>query len=188
MGTRYFKSTGGTFAVTLLKKYRRYFIRYIFEKVPTVPVLGTDGTVIRYFLKEKFCTFWKQYFRWFHALNNDWVSYLRMMVTGRACSANESTGKTTSKKSNLHYTSDITYYAQTCNEFAGPFATTLSLVNTVPMILMISQLWCYWRLLARVLIFNRFTCFWPEGYQHGNLGKSHENGDHLKPRNAKKLS
>ena len=36
VGTRYFKSTDGTFAVTLLKKYRRYFIRYIFEKVPTV--------------------------------------------------------------------------------------------------------------------------------------------------------
>ena len=35
--TRYFKSTDGTFAATLLKKYRRYFIRYIFEKVPTVP-------------------------------------------------------------------------------------------------------------------------------------------------------
>ena len=48
-GTRYFKSTDGTFAVTLLKKYRRYFIRYIFEKVLTVPVLGT---VIRYFKKK----------------------------------------------------------------------------------------------------------------------------------------
>ena len=51
--------TDGAFAATLLKKYRRYFIRYIFEKVPTVPVLGT---VIRYFSKEKFCSFWKQYF------------------------------------------------------------------------------------------------------------------------------
>ena len=60
VGTRYFKSTDGTFAVTWLKKNRRYFIRYIFEKVPTVPVLGS---VIRDFLKEKFCTFWKQYFR-----------------------------------------------------------------------------------------------------------------------------
>ena len=60
VGTRYFKSTDGTFAVTLLKKYRRHFIRYIFEKVPTVPVLGT---VIRYFLIEKFSTIWKQYFR-----------------------------------------------------------------------------------------------------------------------------
>ena len=60
VGTRYVKSTDGTFAVTLLKKYRRYFIRYIFEKVPTVPGLGT---VIRYFLKEKFRTFWKQFFR-----------------------------------------------------------------------------------------------------------------------------
>ena len=105
MGTRYFKSTDGTFAVTLLKKYRRYFIRYIFEKVPTVPVLGT---VIRYFLKEKFCTFWKQYFRWFYALNNDWVSYLRIVVTGIACSVNKSTEKTSSKKSNLHYVSCIT--------------------------------------------------------------------------------
>ena len=95
MGTRYFKSTDGTYAVTLLKKYRRYFIRYIFEKVPTVPVLGT---VIRYFLKEKFCTFWKQYFRWFYALNNDWVSYLRIVVTDIACSLNKSTEKTTSKK------------------------------------------------------------------------------------------
>ena len=52
VGTRYFKSTNGDFAATLLKKYRRYFIRYIFEKVPTVPVLGT---VIRYSLKEKIC-------------------------------------------------------------------------------------------------------------------------------------
>ena len=96
VGTRYFKSTDGTFAVTLLKKYRRYFIRYIFEKVPTAPVLGT---VIRYFLKEKFCTFWKQYFRWFYALNNDWVSYLPIVVTGTgiACSANKSTEKTSSK-------------------------------------------------------------------------------------------
>ena len=52
VSTRYFKSTDGIFAVTLLKKYRRYFIRYIFEKVPTVPVLGT---VIRYSSKEKIC-------------------------------------------------------------------------------------------------------------------------------------
>ena len=59
VGTRYFKSTDGTFAATLLKKYRRYFIRYIFKKVPTVPVLGT---VNRYFSKEKFCSFRKQYF------------------------------------------------------------------------------------------------------------------------------
>ena len=44
----------GTFAVTLLKKYRRYFIRYIFEKIPTVPVLGT---VFRYFLEENFAYF-----------------------------------------------------------------------------------------------------------------------------------
>ena len=74
--TRYFKSTDDTFAVTLLKKYQRYFIRYIFEKVPTVPLLGT---VIRYFSKEKFCTFWKQYLRWFYALSSDWVSYLRIV-------------------------------------------------------------------------------------------------------------
>ena len=40
VGTRYFKSIDGTFAVTLLKKYRRYFIRYIFEKVPTVPAVA----------------------------------------------------------------------------------------------------------------------------------------------------
>ena len=50
MGTRYFESTDGTSAATLLKKYCRYFIRYIFEKVPTVPVLVT---VIRYSSKEK---------------------------------------------------------------------------------------------------------------------------------------
>ena len=56
VGTRYFKSIYGTFAATLLKKYRWYFIRYIFEKVPTVPVLGT---VIRYSSKEKICSFWK---------------------------------------------------------------------------------------------------------------------------------
>ena len=73
MGTRYFESTDDTFAATLLKKYRRYFSRYIFEKVPTVLVLDT---VIRYFSKKKICSFWKQYFWWFYALNNDWVSYL----------------------------------------------------------------------------------------------------------------
>ena len=28
--------------------------------------------------------------------------------------------------------------------------------------------------------FNRFACFWPKGYQLGSLGKSHQNGDHLK--------
>ena len=54
MGTRYFRSTNGTLAATLLKKYRRYFIRYIFEKVPMVPVLGT---VIRYSSKEKIAHF-----------------------------------------------------------------------------------------------------------------------------------
>ena len=30
------------------------------------------------------------------------------------------------------------------------------------------------------LMFNRFACFWPKGYQRGNLGKSHQNGDYLK--------
>ena len=34
---RWALNTWGTFAATSLKKYRRYFIRYIFEKVPTVP-------------------------------------------------------------------------------------------------------------------------------------------------------
>ena len=33
---------------------------------------------------------------------------------------------------------------------------------------------------ARVVIFNRFACFWPKGYQLGSLGKSHQNGDYLK--------
>ena len=74
MGTRYFQSTDVTFAATLLKKYRQYFIRYIFEKVPTVPELGTK---IRYFSKEKFCSFWKQYFWWFYVLNNNGVYYVR---------------------------------------------------------------------------------------------------------------
>ena len=55
----YFESSDGTFAATLLKKYRRYFICYIFEKVLTVTELGS---VIRYFSKEIFCSFWKQSF------------------------------------------------------------------------------------------------------------------------------
>ena len=46
--------------------------------------------------------------------------------------------------------------------------------------LIFSQLRCFWRLLARVLIFNCFACFWPKGYQSGSLGKSHKNGDYLK--------
>ena len=50
MGTRYFESIDGTFAANLLKKYWRYFICYIFEKVPTVQVLVA---VIRYSSKEK---------------------------------------------------------------------------------------------------------------------------------------
>ena len=29
-------------------------------------------------------------------------------------------------------------------------------------------------------LFNRFACFWPKGYQPGNLEKSHLNGDYLK--------
>ena len=33
---------------------------------------------------------------------------------------------------------------------------------------------------ARVVIFNRFACFWPKGYQLGSLRKSHQNGDYLK--------
>ena len=61
VGTRYFKSTDGTLAATLLKKYRRYFIRYIFEKGHW------------YFSKEKSSSFWKQYFWWFYVLNNNWV-------------------------------------------------------------------------------------------------------------------
>ena len=47
-------------------------------------------------------------------------------------------------------------------------------------ILIISQLWCFWRLQARVLMFNRLACFWPKGYQRESLGKSHQNGDYLK--------
>ena len=66
-GTSYFKSIDGTFAATLLKKYERHFIRYIFEKVPTVPVLGT---VIRYFSKKNFAYFGNNIFNFF-ALNND---------------------------------------------------------------------------------------------------------------------
>ena len=42
VGTLYLKSTKGTFAATLVKKYRRYFIRYIFEKVRySVSLFGT---------------------------------------------------------------------------------------------------------------------------------------------------
>ena len=33
---------------------------------------------------------------------------------------------------------------------------------------------------ARVLLFNRFACFWLKGYQLGSLGNSHQNGDYLK--------
>ena len=36
----------------------------------------------------------------------------------------------------------------------------------------------FWRLQARVLMFNRFACLWPKGYQRGILGKSHQNGDY----------
>ena len=42
------------------------------------------------------------------------------------------------------------------------------------------QLKCFCRLLAIVLMFNRFACFWSEGYQRGSLGNSHQNGDYLK--------
>ena len=59
VGTWYFKRTDDTFAATLLKKYRRYFIRYIFEKVQTVPVLDT---VIWYSPNEKIFSISKQYF------------------------------------------------------------------------------------------------------------------------------
>ena len=50
---------------------------------------------------------------------------------------NKSTEKTTSKNSSLYQL----YYAQTCNEFARPFATTLRLGNTVPFKEK-SQPWC----------------------------------------------
>ena len=33
---------------------------------------------------------------------------------------------------------------------------------------------------ARVLMFNWFACFWPNGYQRRSLGKSHQNVDYLK--------
>ena len=46
----------------------------------------------------------------------------------------------------------------------------------------------FWRLQARVLIFDRFAYFWRKGYQRRSLGKSHHNGDYLKTSNAKKLS
>ena len=31
----------------------------------------------------------------------------------------------------------------------------------------------------RVLVFNRFACLWPNGYQRGSQGKSQQNGDYL---------
>ena len=34
--------------------------------------------------------------------------------------------------------------------------------------------------MARVLLFNRFACFWPKGYEGRSLVKSHQNGDYLK--------
>ena len=35
-------------------------------------------------------------------------------------------------------------------------------------------------MLARVLMFIRFACFWPKAYHRVSLGKSHQNGDYLK--------
>ena len=35
------------------------------------------------------------------------------------------------------------------------------------------------------VLFNRFACFWPKGYQRGSLGKSHQNGDYLKKQSEK---
>ena len=32
----------------------------------------------------------------------------------------------------------------------------------------------------KITTFNRFACFWPEGYHRGSLGKSHQNGYYLK--------
>ena len=40
---------------------------------------------------------------------------------------------------------------------------------------------------ARVLMFNRFACFWLKGYQRPSLGKSHRNGDYLKQPMRKKI-
>ena len=37
---------------------------------------------------------------------------------------------------------------------------------------------------ARVLIFYRFACFWPKGYQRGSSGKSHQNGDQMRKKQA----
>ena len=33
---------------------------------------------------------------------------------------------------------------------------------------------------SKVILFNCFAGFWPNGYQRGSLGKSHQNGDYLK--------
>ena len=35
-------------------------------------------------------------------------------------------------------------------------------------------------ILHKSILFNRFACFWPKGYQRGSLRKSHQNGDYLK--------
>ena len=42
----------------------------------------------------------------------------------------------------------------------------------------ISQLRCFWRLLARVLLYYRFACSWPKYCQRESLGKSYQNGDY----------
>ena len=49
LGTRYFKNNDDIGTDTLLKKYRRYRQRYIFSKVATISLLGTD---FRCFSKE----------------------------------------------------------------------------------------------------------------------------------------
>ena len=40
----------------------------------------------------------------------------------------------------------------------------------------------------QIVVFNRFACFWPKGYQRVSLVKSHQNGDYLKQAMRKKLS
>ena len=33
---------------------------------------------------------------------------------------------------------------------------------------------------SKVILFNCFACFWPNGYQRESLGKSHQNSDYFK--------
>ena len=104
-GHSVFKSTDGTFTATLLKKYRPDFICYIFEKVPTVTVLGN---VIWYFSKN------------FLLILETIFLVLCVVVTGMTCLMNESTRIVISKKSNLHYTRCITLKRVTSSRIPLP--------------------------------------------------------------------